>query len=184
MRATVTLGVEMLWPLFFAALSLILLALAWPTLRTPSRRGLFRFLSFEALLGLIVLGAPAWFLDPWAVRQLVSWALLAASLGLAIHGFAMLHRFGAPQAGIESTRRLVERGAYRTIRHPLYFSLLLAGAGAWLKHPAAWGGVVLLVLAGLLAGTARLEEDENLRRFGEAYRDYMRRTWRFVPWVY
>ncbi len=96
----------------------------------------------------------------------------------------MLHRHGDPEAGIETTRLLVERGAYRMIRHPLYASLLLAGAGAWLKRPIAWGGVVLLVLAGLLAVVARIEEGENLVRFGPAYREYMRRTWRFVPWIY
>jgi protein-S-isoprenylcysteine O-methyltransferase Ste14 len=73
---------------------------------------------------------------------------------------------------------------YRVLRHPLYASLLLAGVGAWLKRPIAWGGVLLLALAGLLGVIARIEEGENLRRFGEAYREYMRRTWRFVPWIY
>ncbi len=174
----------MLWTMLFAALSLILLILARPTLRTPSRRGPLRFLAFEALLGLVVLGAPGWFVDPWSARQLVSWALLAASAALAIHGFVTLHRHGDPEAGIETTRLLVERGAYRMIRHPLYASLLLAGAGAWLKRPIAWGGVVLLALAGLLAVVARIEEGENLLRFGPAYRAYIRRTWRFVPWLY
>lgn len=174
----------MLWPSLFAALSLILLVLAWPTLRTPSRRGPLRFLAFEALLGLIVLGAPAWFDDPWSARQVASWVLLAASAALAIHGFVMLHRHGEPERGIETTRHLVERGAYRVIRHPLYGSLLLVGVGAWLKRPNAWGGVVVLVLAGLLGLVARTEEDENLRRFGPVYREYMRRTWRFVPWIY
>jgi len=79
-----------LWLSLFAALSLALLMLAWPTLRTPSRRGPLRFLAFEALLGLVVMGAPAWFVDPWAVRQMASWALLAAG-SLAIAGvFAFL----------------------------------------------------------------------------------------------
>jgi len=174
----------MFWLSLFAALSLILLVLAWPTLRTPSRRGPLRFLAFEALLGLIVLGAPDWFVDPFSARQLASWALLAASAALAIHGFVMLHRHGEPESGIESTRQLVERGAYRMIRHPLYGSLLLAGVGAWLKRPIAWGGIVLLVLAVLLAVIARMEEGENLARFGPAYREYMRRTRRFIPWIY
>lgn len=174
----------MIWPLLFVGLSLLLLILAWPTLRMPSPRGVLRFLVFEAVLGLIVLGAPSWFLDPFSWRQIPSWILLAASLVLASHGFSMLHRYGAPQAGIESTRQLVDQGVYRWIRHPLYFSLFLIGAGAWLKHPDAWGAVVLLALAGLVAATARVEEGENLRRFGDAYRAYMSRTWRFIPRVY
>ena len=183
-RTTQSTGVDVLWLSLFAALSLALLMLAWPTLRTPSRRGPLRFLAFEALLGLVVMGAPAWFVDPWSVRQMSSWAMLAGSAVLAIHGFVMLHRHGAPEAGIETTRQLVERGVYRILRHPLYASLLLAGVGAWLKRPIAWGGVLLLTLAGLLGVIARIEEGENLRRFGVVYREYMRRTWRFVPWIY
>jgi protein-S-isoprenylcysteine O-methyltransferase Ste14 len=136
------------------------------------------------VLGLVVLGAPSWFLDAFSWRQILSWALLAASLGLALDAFFMLQRFGAPTAGIETTQQLVDRGVYRWIRHPLYFSLFLFGAGAWLKHPDAWGGLILLALAGLVAATARVEEDENFRRFGQAYRAYMSRTWRFLPRVY
>ncbi len=78
----------------------------------------------------------------------------------------------------------MDQGAYRWIRHPLYFSLFLFGAGAWLKHPEVLGAAILLALAGLVIATARIEEGENLRRFGEAYRTYMSRTWRFIPWVY
>jgi protein-S-isoprenylcysteine O-methyltransferase Ste14 len=171
----------MLWLSLFAALSLILLVLSWSTLRTPSRRGPLRFLAFEALLGLIVLGAPAWFDDPWSARQVASWALLAASAGLAIHGFVMLHRHGGEsEGGIETTRHLVERGAYRVIRHPLYGSLLLAGVGAWLKRPTAWGGVVVLILAGLLGRNGPGGRD--LRRFGGVLQ-YMRRAWRLF-WIY
>ncbi|MCX6072296.1 MAG: isoprenylcysteine carboxylmethyltransferase family protein [Chloroflexi bacterium] len=174
----------MIWPLLFVGLSLLLLVLAWPTLRTPSPRGVTRFLVFEAVLGLVVLGAPSWFLDAFFWRQILSWVLLTASLALAIDAFVMLHRFGAPKAGIETTEQLVERGVYRWIRHPLYFSLFLLGAGAWLKHADGWGALILLALAGLVAATGRIEEAENLRRFGEAYRTYMSRTCRFIPWIY
>lgn len=168
----------------FIGLSLLLLVLAWPTLRTPSPRGVIRFLVFEAVLGLTVLGAPNWFLEAFSWRQILSWLLLVGSLALAIGAFIMLHRFGAPQAGIETTQHLVERGVYRWIRHPLYCSLFVFGAGAWLKHPDLWGAAILLALAGLVVATARIEEGENLQRFGEMYRAYMSRTRRFIPRVY
>ena len=174
----------MVWAVLFIGLSLLLLVLAWPTLRTPSPRGVTRFLVFEAVLGLTVLGAPYWFHEPFSWRQILSWLLLATSLVLAVSAFITLHRFGAPRAGIETTQQLVEQGAYRWIRHPLYFSLFLFGAGAWLKHPDLWGAAILLALAGLVVATARIEEGENLQRFGEAYRAYRGRTWRFIPRVY
>lgn len=174
----------MIWLAIFLILSGVLLARAWPHLRTPSRHGFYRVFAFETLLGLVLLGAPVWFVDPLSARQIVSWSLLAASLALAIHGITILHRFGAPQAGIEPTQHLVQVGIYRVIRHPLYMSLALLGAGAALKRPGAWSGGLLLVLWALLLATALVEERENLARFGEAYRDYMRHTRGFIPFLF
>lgn len=174
----------MIWAALFGVLSLLLLLVAWPTLRTRSPRGVLRFLVFEGVLGLIVLGAPRWFIDALSWRQIVSWILLAGSAILAASGFLALHRFGAPQSGIETTQLLVEQGIYRWIRHPLYFSLFVFGAGAWLKRPEAWGALTLAALLGLVLAIARIEEGENLQRFGEAYRAYMGRTRRFIPRVY
>jgi protein-S-isoprenylcysteine O-methyltransferase Ste14 len=34
-----------------------------------------------------------------------------------------------------------------------------------------------------LAATAKVEEREDVARFGDEYREYMRRTRRFVPFV-
>ena len=174
----------MIWLAVFVVLSTALLAAAWPHLRTPTRHGFYRFFAFEALLGLVLLGAPTWFADPLSPRQVVSWILLAVSAALAANGFAMLRRHGAPTGGIETTRALVERGAYRWVRHPLYGSLLLAGSGAALKHVTPWSLALVLILAGFLLATARVEERENLERFGPDYRDYMRRTRRFIPFLY
>jgi len=174
----------MIWFAVYLVLSAALLAAAWPNLRTPSRHGFYRYFAFEVLLGLVLLGAPYWFDDPLSARQVLSWILLAGSAALAAHGFAMLRRHGAPTGGIETTRALVERGAYRWVRHPLYGSLLLAGVGALLKHVTPWSLGLVLALAGLLRATARVEESENLERFGQAYRDYMGRTRRFIPFLY
>jgi len=174
----------MIWLALYIILSAALLAAAWPNLRTPSRHGFYRFFAFEALLGLVLLGAPDWFDDPLSPRQVLSWILLAGSAALAANGFAMLRRHGAPTGGIETTQALVERGAYRWVRHPLYGSLLLAGLGALLKQVTPWSVGLVLVLAGFVLATARVEERENLERFGQAYRDYMRRTARFIPFVY
>ena len=174
----------MLWVTLYLVLSGILLALAWPQLRFPGRHGFYRFFAFEALFGLILFGAPAWFVDPLSAWQVASWILLAGSLGLAIHGFVVLHRYGAPRGSIETTRRLVREGIYRSIRHPLYLSLMLAGTGAALKRPGAWSAGLLLALGVLLLATARVEERENVARFGAEYQDYMRHTRRFIPFLF
>jgi len=161
-------------------------------LRSRDAHGFYRFFAFEAILGLVALNAAAWFRDPFSPRQLVSWALLLTSLLLAIHGFTLLRRIGMPDTsiedparlGIEKTTRLVRSGAYRTIRHPLYASLLALAWGAFLKVPSWPGAVLAAVATGALYLTARVEERENLRNFGAVYGVYMRETRMFIPYLF
>ena len=65
----------------------------------------------------------------------------------------------------------------------MYSSLLFLAWGALLKSVS----ISTLVLAGVatlaMATTAKVEEAENLDRFGQEYQDYMKRTRRFVPFV-
>ena len=69
------------------------------------------------------------------------------------------------------------------VRHPLYSSLLLLGWGAFFKNPS-WIGLGLAACATLfLVATARVEETENVRYFGPEYREYMRRTRMFIPYL-
>lgn len=176
----------------FVAGSAGLLAMSWPALRVPGAHGRLRFLAFECVLALVLLEARGWFVRPLAPHQLVSWSLLAASAVLALHAFGLLRRRGRPGAahggpadlGFEKTSVLVTSGAYRWIRHPLYASVLLAAWGAFCKGPG-WPGALLAVAATLLLeATARTEEKENVEKFGTAYVEYARRTWRFIPFVY
>jgi protein-S-isoprenylcysteine O-methyltransferase Ste14 len=66
----------------------------------------------------------------------------------------------------------------------MYSSLLLLLWGFYLKSPGAL--TTLLVIAGTLAlfKAARVEEAENLRTFGQAYRAYIRRTRMFIPYLF
>ncbi|MGO9401963.1 MAG: methyltransferase family protein [Terriglobales bacterium] len=155
--------------------------------------GFYRLFAFEILSALVLLNAPAWFRDPLAAHQVVSWFLGAASIGLAIEGFRLLRVVGraAPTATqsanlrFENTTALVTVGAYRFIRHPLYASLLALVGCAYLKRPFSIGSIVLALSAsGFLFATAVAEERENLTSFGAAYAAYTKRTQRFVPFLF
>lgn len=165
----------------FLVLSLLLLFF---TLRRPHRHRFFRFFAFESLLGLVVLNADVWFRDPGSPHQLVSWFLLIGSFLLAWHGFRMLRILGRPEDDLENTTQLVTAGAYRYIRHPLYGSLLLLGSGAFLKSPSVNGLILLAVLCVFAYGTGRVEEMDNLKRFGQSYADYMKTTKMFIPFIF
>jgi len=177
----------------FLAASAAIAWLSWRSLRDWRSHGFYRFFAFELLSALILLNVPAWFRRPLSPRQLVSWLLGAASIGLAIEGFRLLRLIGRPTPtaaratnfSFENTTTLVTIGAYRFIRHPLYASLLALVWAAYLKDPWAIGSIVLaLGASGFLTATAIAEEKENLASFGASYALYMKRTRRFVPFMF
>lgn len=165
--------------------TLALVALSWfGSLRARRYHGVFRFFAFESVLVLILVNAPWWFTSPFSPRQLASWALLFASAILAVHGGVLLTRVGRPEGQLEETTRLVEKGAYRYIRHPLYLTLILGGLGAWLKHLSWTSSACLLVDLASVYLTAKVEEREMLQRFADDYASYMKRTRMFIPYLF
>lgn len=78
---------------------------------------------------------------------------------------------------------LVQHGPYRWIRHPMYSAVLLVAAGWVFAAPAPWRIAAWVALLGVLL--AKLTREEALwRERIPAYRDYMKRTHRLIPFVY
>ena len=171
----------MLSYIIFVVVSVGITWLSWSSLRDPRSHGFYRFFAFESLLGLILLNVDAWFIDPFAFHQILSWVLLLAGTILAVHGFYLLHAVGQPQSGIENTTKLVQIGAYRYIRHPLYCSLLLGLWGVFLKDISMSALALALVATSFLIATAKVEEREMLQKFSVDYRTYMTTTKLFIP---
>jgi protein-S-isoprenylcysteine O-methyltransferase Ste14 len=169
--------------LFFVG-SLGALYLTRMSARAGFRHGLARFFAFEAILGLTALNLHFWFDDPFSASQLISWGLLVLSALLALHSFRLLGRSGEAQGEFEQTTVLVTSGAYNYIRHPMYASLLYFSLGVFLKQVSLLTFGLVLAAFACLYITARVEEGENLERFGKSYRMYMLDTKMFVPYLF
>lgn len=189
--------------IIFILVSAGLVAVSWRSLKASRSHGFARFFAWEALAGVILFNAPFWFANPFSPRQIISWMLLLGSIPVAIHGFWLLKQIGKPQQAslrlesgadadaaaavnfaFENTTTLVTIGAYRYIRHPLYASLLILGAGTWLKDVSTPATLLFGIMVGCLYMTARQEEDENEKHFGQSYTDYMRKTRMFIPYLF
>lgn len=96
----------------------------------------------------------------------------------------MLTNLGDPAGDFENTRNLVFTGLYRWIRHPLYASLLLFGMGAVLKNISTASLALFIGAAVFVYATARVEENENLEKFGDEYREYSKKTKMFIPYLF
>jgi protein-S-isoprenylcysteine O-methyltransferase Ste14 len=162
------------------------------SLPAPRSHGFYRFFAWEAILVLILLNIDAWFREPLSWHQLISWCFLSVSLFLVLHGVQLLREIGKPDSrrddaslvGFERTTRLVTRGAYRYIRHPLYSSLLFLAWGVFFKLPSLTGGLLTMLSTLLLVATARVEEAEDIHFFGPDYEVYRKKTKMFVPFVF
>jgi protein-S-isoprenylcysteine O-methyltransferase Ste14 len=135
------------------------------------------------LVGLTAFAGGPWPAGPRLPFRLLGDAFALAGLGLGGWSFAVLGRSLTPLPRPRADGRLVERGAYRRVRHPIYSAVLLLAVGASLvRSPLAL--VPTIALALLFDRKARREETWLEERFS-GYPTYRRRTrWRFVPGIY
>jgi protein-S-isoprenylcysteine O-methyltransferase Ste14 len=80
---------------------------------------------------------------------------------------------------------VVDRGAYRYVRHPSYTAGLILFIGVGLALGNWLSLLVLTLVVGLVYGyRVRVEERALLAVLGDPYRQYMMRTQRFVPFLF
>ena len=116
---------------------------------------------------------------PWGLALFVSGAVLRA---WSIH---VLGRFFTVQVAIASDHKLIEDGPYRLLRHPSYTGSLLMFVGYLLCYGNALTmAIVLLSVLVVFVRRIVVEEAALATTFGDAWRDYAKRTWRLLPLVY
>lgn len=177
----------------FLVVSAGLIYISRASLRAPRSHGYYRFFAWECIAALFFLNIDVWFQTPLAWYQLISWILLLICLVPLILGIRALTSRGKPVGrreaepqllAFEKTSSLVTSGIYRYIRHPLYSSLLFLTWGIFFKA-LTWPGLLLALTATLfLIATARADEAECTRFFGAPYQAYMKRSKRFVPFLF
>ncbi len=152
----------------------------------------FRFFAFESIIILFLLNVDNWFVSPLSPNQKISWIMLFGSIIFVVEGFRLLRVKGLPDDlrhgedlfKMEKTTRLVTEGIYSYIRHPLYSSLLLLAWGIFFKSVSTLGFFLVISTSLFLTLTAKIEEKENCKYFGNEYESYIRRTKMFIPFIW
>lgn len=139
----------------------------------------------------MLLACVAFLLQPrridFAQIEMAAWLrLLGVPIGLvgvALFGWMFRHLgMNVTSTSMPRTNAtLVTSGPYRWMRHPMYTAALLLAVATTLLTASAIVGVGGLVMFALLAARSRLEERRLVEKFGDAYRDYQKRTGRFLP---
>jgi len=76
--------------------------------------------------------------------------------------------------------RLVTRGVYRHLRHPMYTAIVLVVIGIGLRQPSLVVVAAGIALVILLLAKARFEERLLVARYPD-YAEYRRHTWGLIP---
>ncbi len=141
-----------------------------------------QFALLPVIVGAGYLG-PAWG-EPIRTVTTVAGALLLAAGGLlGGRGAVDLRENLTPLPHPKEDARLVEAGAYRLVRHPIYGGLVIAAFGWGLlaaSLAALTAAAVLLVFFDL---KSRREEAWLQERF-PGYPAYRTRSRRLIPWLY
>ncbi len=171
------------WTILITGTILLVLFSWFVSIREKRYHGIPRFFVFEGLLILGLLQAPVWFDDPLSVWQIFSWILLFSSIPYAAGALILFHRHGEHGKNFENTTKLVTRGLYKYIRHPMYASLLFLGWGMFLKDINLLTLIIFAIvsIAGFL--TCKVEEKEMIAKFGDEYKEYMEKTKLWIPFV-
>jgi protein-S-isoprenylcysteine O-methyltransferase Ste14 len=110
-----------------------------------------------------------------------------AFAGLALRRWAIhtLGRFFTVDVATFADQRVIDAPPYRRIRHPAYSGSILSLMGTTLML-GQWLGLLLVALAIVVTFSyrVRLEERALLEALGQPYADYMRRTKRFIPYLW
>ena len=134
---------------------------------------------------LVYLINPAWM--AWSKIGLPDWVRwLGVLIGvLCIFGvYWLFNSIGSgitPTSGTRKEHQLVTSGPYRWVRHPLYTvgSSLFIAFGMMADN---WFIAALGVFAFIAMAIRTPKEEANLiEKFGDEYREYMKRTGRFLP---
>ncbi len=179
--------------MIFVLLSIPVILISWRTLFNIKNHGFYRFFSWECIILLFAFNYKYWFHNPLSTRQIVSWILLIISVYLVTAGVVLLKKRGKPQTDVredkalysfEKTSELVDTGLYKYIRHPLYSSLFFLTWGIFLKNITLFLFIISLLSSLFLYLTAVNDEKECIKTFGDRYSDYMKRSKRFIPYVF
>jgi protein-S-isoprenylcysteine O-methyltransferase Ste14 len=134
---------------------------------------------------------PLYFLTPWIdfasipLPMGLRWSgSVITGMGIGLFGWAhqALGRNWTAVLALSEGHQLVQGGPYRYIRHPMYSAFFLIGIGFFLLSTNWLVGVIYLgPLLVMYIARVSLEEKMMVERFGDSYRQYMKRTGRLWP---
>jgi protein-S-isoprenylcysteine O-methyltransferase Ste14 len=152
--------------------------------------GSLRFIVLGMWLGLLISFPIAFvqaFRMPPSMNLAAFWigtTLLLAGTLLRRHCWRVLGESFTGDVRAREDQKVIDRGAYRWVRHPSYTGgvLMFVGIGVAMSSWASMA-ILFIVSVGVYSYRIAVEEKALLETIGEPYAVYMRSRKRFIPYV-
>jgi protein-S-isoprenylcysteine O-methyltransferase Ste14 len=163
--------------LVFLSVLVVMLAVR----RVPTDRAPGFYPRFVALAGTFCPFGIVW-LEPQELSPTLYLISLLLMIGGTAFALSAVFVLGRSIRLMPEARKLITRGPYALVRHPLYVGEMIATAGVAIQFLMPWALMLLGLSCILQFERARSEERLLLQAFPR-YRDYMANTARFLPGV-
>jgi protein-S-isoprenylcysteine O-methyltransferase Ste14 len=108
-------------------------------------------------------------------------------IGLALQGVAeaTLGKYYLPSIGTAEGQKIIKNGIYKYIRHPGYFGEIIIFFGLGFVTYSLLGILGAFIVSLMIYfGEVIPEEKYMLEKFGKEYEEYMKETFRFIPYIF
>jgi protein-S-isoprenylcysteine O-methyltransferase Ste14 len=111
--------------------------------------------------------------------------LIVVGMALRFISIWSLGRLFTVDVTIRNDHKIKKDGVYRLIRHPSYLGSLLSFVGFGLSLNN-WISLLIITVLVTFAMLSRIKIEERLltQQFGSDYSDYVKKTFRLIPWIY
>ncbi len=103
------------------------------------------------------------------------------SMILIFLGFYILFKAWPLLYKAQKEHKLVTTGIYEKIRHPQYTAFMVIMLGFLFQWPTLLTLIMFPILVWVYYRLAKKEEQDAIKEFGDAYKQYMKKTPRFIP---
>ena len=80
--------------------------------------------------------------------------------------------------------KLIKHGIYRYVRHPISLAAIIYSIGIPLFLSSLYGFFIMLGLIPLIPYRIGIEEKMLIEKFGDEYREYVKKTKKLLPFIY